>query len=103
MVCVESDPVVPDDKLTNDDDCGTWEIVLGERLLINITVTEEEAPCEGEVSGGVTMPYSPIYSNQNTEDPKWTFDVRASSPGSGGLDVSCDDGTTFEAFFEVVE
>lgn len=88
--------------LDNSDDCGHWEVPTGEHVYINVVITTAEARCEGTADGAVTIPYDPIFSDLSNEDPKWTFDVQGVSEGEGSLDVSCDDGTTFEARFTVI-
>ena len=92
----------PGHTLDNSDDCGHWEVATGAHIYINVVVTEADVPCEGTTEGAVTIPYDPIYSNLSDQDPKWTYDVQGVEPGSGSLDVSCDDGTTFEAMFTVI-
>ena len=90
-----------DGTLDGRDDCGRFSMAVGDHAYVNVEVTAPEEECTGTTSGGVVLPYDPIYSNPSNGEPKWTFDVEAMEAGEGELDVTCVDGTRWTGVFEV--
>ena len=96
-----ADAAVASGSLGSEDTCGRWALAVGEHLYINVDLTEPDQDCTGTTTGGVTLPYDPIYSNPSNSSPRWTFDVEGVEAGEGALDVSCAEGSTWGARFTV--
>lgn len=78
--------------------CGWFVMPVGEHLVANVYVTEPESPCVVALDEGLKLNSSPIYSAMSNDVPKWTVDVVAEAPGDSLLvDVTCDDGTRWQA------
>ncbi|MES2642807.1 MAG: hypothetical protein V4850_25210 [Myxococcota bacterium] len=78
--------------------CGWFVLPVGEHLYANVYVSEPESPCDVALGEGLKLNSSPIYSAMSDDAPKWTVDVVAESPGESLLvDVTCDDGTRWQA------
>lgn len=93
-----------DGVIDNDEDCGQWTLPIGEHLYVNVYVSEELSPCEAEHAAEIGLPYDPIYTNLETDGPKWTFDFVGNEVVSdSAIDVSCDDGTEWHARVSVEE
>lgn len=89
--------------LYNADDCGYWSVVVGEQLVLDISITEVEVPCELVTEAGLELMYEPAYSNMSLTDPKWTFQVLAESEATSvDLAVTCEEGTEWNARVDVI-
>ncbi len=92
-------PVAPDG--TVQDSCGWYTLAVGGHLYANVYVTEPESPCTAALGDGLSA-RDPIYSAMSDDAPKWTFDVVAQVPGTEQpVDVTCEDGTTWQAKVDV--
>lgn len=89
--------------LYNADDCGYWSVVVGEQLVLDISITEVEIPCELVADTGLKLLYEPAYSNMGLTDPKWTFQVLAESEAAEiDLVITCEEGTEWNARVDVI-
>lgn len=94
------EPTAPTGVVT--ESCGWYLLEVGDRLYVNVYVTEPESPCDAELGVGLGLPNDPIYSHLSNDDPKWTFDIHAQVPGAElGVDITCEDGTAIEALVDV--
>lgn len=98
-------PVAPEGVLENADTCGYWSIAVDGHLYVNVGLVAPDQDCSAAMDEAVALNSSPIYSNLNTDGPKWTFDVLgvSATESFASFDVSCDEGTRWAARIAVSE
>lgn len=84
---------------SDSDDCGYWELPLGEHLYTNVYVLEELAECSYSLGDGLALFAEPTWSNFQGGGMKWTYDVigEHALDDWSAFEVSCDDGSAFSA------
>ena len=95
------DAAVPPDGVT-EESCGWYALSVGGHLYANVYVTDPDAGCDAVLADGLALNAEPIFSNMSDDAAKWTYDIVATSAGNSlHADVTCSDGTRFEARVDV--